>query len=63
MLSLIVGLIIAVLDIFALFDVLVSRRPFVEKLLWTIVILMLPLLGLLLYVLLGRSRGHRDSFV
>lgn len=59
MLSLIFGLLIAVLDIIALFDVLFSRRPIVEKLLWAIVIVMLPLLGLILYLLMGRSSRYR----
>lgn len=59
MLSLIFGLLVAVLDIIALFDVLFSRRPMVEKLLWAIVIVLLPLLGLILYLLLGRSSRHR----
>lgn len=58
MLSLIFGLIIAVLDVFALFDVLFGRRPVVEKVLWAIVILMLPLLGLVLYMLMGRTSRY-----
>lgn len=60
MLSLIFGLLVAVLDVIALFDVLFSRRPIVEKLLWAIVIVVLPLLGLILYLLLGRSSRHRS---
>lgn len=63
MLSLIFGLLIAVLDIVALFDVLFSQRPLVEKLLWAIVILMLPLLGLILYLLIGRSSRSDHSIV
>ncbi len=59
MASLILGILIAVLDIVALFDVLFSIRPAIEKLLWVIVILLLPVLGLLLYFLFGRSRGDR----
>lgn len=62
MLSLLFGLLIAILDIVALFEVLFSRRPAVEKLLWAIVIVMLPLLGLILYLLLGRSSRH-DSYI
>ena len=61
MLSLIFGLLIAVLDIVALFDVLFSQRTLVEKLLWAIVILMLPLLGLILYLLIGRSSRSDHS--
>ena len=63
MFSLIFGLLIAVLDFFALADVLFSRRPFVEKVLWAIVIVMLPLLGLLLYLMMGRSTRDSDSMI
>ena len=59
MLTLIGALVLAVLDVVALIEVFVSRRPFVEKVLWFLVILMLPLVGLLLYAVLGRGSGRR----
>ena len=62
MLSLIFGLLLAVLYFLAFFDVAFSRRPIVEKLLWAIVIVMLPLLGLILYLMIGRS-SRRDSYL
>ncbi|MFT5323171.1 MAG: hypothetical protein ACI8P0_001018 [Planctomycetaceae bacterium] len=63
MFSLIFAVLIAVLDLFALVDVLVSRRPFVEKVLWTVVIVMLPFVGLLLYLMMGRSPRGSDRMI
>lgn len=57
--SLVLGIVIALLDVMAIFDVLFSVRPAVEKLLWLIVIVLLPVLGLLLYVVFGRAGGDR----
>ncbi len=60
MLSILFGVLIAVLDIVAIFEVVFSRRPLVEKVLWALVIAMLPLVGLILYLLMGR-RVRDDS--
>ena len=51
----IIGLIILILDIIAIMDVLNSGRKVEEKILWVIVILALPLLGLILYYLIGKK--------
>ncbi len=51
----IIGLIIFILDIIAIIEVLGSGRPTGEKLLWVLIILFLPLVGLILYYLLGRK--------
>lgn len=62
MLSLLLTLLMAVAVFFALFDVVFSRRPLVEIVLWAVVIVMLPLLGLLLYLVMGRSTGS-DHYI
>jgi len=50
-----IGLIIFILDIIALISVLGGRGSAGHKLLWTLLILILPLIGLILYYVLGRS--------
>ena len=50
----IVGLIILVLDVLAILDVWRSNREAGSKLIWTLVIFFLPLLGLLLYYMIGK---------
>lgn len=50
----IVGLIVFILDIIAIVDVLNGSKPVVNKLLWILLILLLPMLGMVLYFLLGR---------
>ena len=49
------GLIILVLDIIAIVSVLGGRASVEHKLLWTVVILLLPVVGMILYFLMGRS--------
>nr|WP_323373163.1 PLDc N-terminal domain-containing protein [Marinicella gelatinilytica] len=51
----IIGLIILILDIIAIVEILSSGKSAGEKLLWVLVILFLPLIGLILYYLLGRK--------
>jgi hypothetical protein len=53
----IIGIIILVLDIMAIYDVLVGRRPALHKFLWILLIIIFPVLGLILYYLLGKSRS------
>jgi hypothetical protein len=50
-----VGLVILVLDIIAIVDCLKSNAETVKKLLWILLILFLPVVGMLLYFLLGRG--------
>jgi hypothetical protein len=49
-----VGLVILVLDILAIVDCLQSNQPVRHKALWIVLILLLPVVGLILYYLLGR---------
>jgi len=50
------GLVVLILDIIAIVDCLKSNTDVVKKLLWILVILLLPLLGMLLYFLLARGK-------
>ena len=52
-----VGLLIAILDIYVIYQILTSSADPGGKLLWVIVVLLLPFLGPVLYLLLGR-RGQ-----
>lgn len=49
------GIIIFVLDIVAIVSVLLGSGSVGHKLLWIVLILLLPLIGMILYYLLGRS--------
>jgi Phospholipase_D-nuclease N-terminal len=51
----IVGLIILALDIWAIVQILQRGGPTDKKILWILVILLLPVLGLILWLLLGRK--------
>lgn len=48
------GLLIFVLDIVAIVDCLKSSMDSTKKLLWVLLILVLPFLGMILYFLLGK---------
>ena len=50
------GLVVFVLDIIAIVDCLKSNADTVKKLLWILVILCLPVLGMVLFFLLGRGK-------
>ena len=52
----IIGLIILVLDIIALVDVLKSAKDAGNKALWIILILLLPVIGMVLYFLIGKKQ-------
>ena len=49
------GLVILIGDIWAIVEIAGSRRQPLHKLLWIVAILLLPLLGLLAYVVAGRA--------
>lgn len=50
-----VGTVILLLDIFAIVSVLLGHSGVIRKLLWIVVILLLPIVGMVLYFLIGRS--------
>ena len=49
------GIIILVLDIIAIIDVLKSSMDTGKKILWIVLIVLLPVIGLILYYLMGRK--------
>lgn len=49
------GLIILILDIIVLIEIFKSPMDPVKKVLWALVILCFPILGLILYYLIGRQ--------
>jgi Phospholipase_D-nuclease N-terminal len=51
----IVGLLLLVLDVYVIYMIIIGRGEPVMKLVWVIVVLLLPLLGPILYLLLGRG--------
>ena len=53
-----IGLLVLVLDIVAIVKVLGGSASIEHKLLWTILILVLPVLGMVLYFLIGLSLIH-----
>jgi hypothetical protein len=52
----IVGLLVLVLDIIALVSLLKSGADTATKILWLLLIVLLPVLGMILYFLLGPGR-------
>jgi len=52
-----IGLIILVLDILAIIEIFKSSSDTMSKLLWTLLILFFPLLGLIIYYLFGRGKA------
>lgn len=50
------ALVILVLDIVAIVDVFKSSMETGKKVLWTVLIVLLPVVGLILYFLMGRSK-------
>ena len=55
----IVGLLILVLDIYVIFLIINGSGELGMKLLWIIIVLLLPLVGPILYFLLGGGGGKR----
>lgn len=51
------GLIVVVLDIIALVKLLQSGADTGNKILWALLIIFLPILGMVLYFLMGPGRG------
>lgn len=49
------GLIVLVLDVIAIVSVLGGTASVGHKVLWVVLILLLPVLGMILYYLIGRS--------
>jgi len=52
----ILGLIILILDILAIVDCVKSDKDTGKKVLWILLILILPVIGLILYYLMGKKQ-------
>jgi len=50
------GLIVLVLDVIAIVDAVKSSLETGKKILWIVLILILPILGMILYFLLGKKK-------
>jgi len=51
-----IGLIILILDIIAIVDLFKGAQENSKKALWTILIIILPFIGMILYFLVGRGK-------
>lgn len=51
----ILGIVILVLDVLAILNLFKSAKPAGQKILWTVLILLVPVIGLVLYYLIGRK--------
>ena len=51
------GLLVLVLDVIAIVDVVKSAAPTNQKVLWVILILVLPVIGMVLYFLIGKNKS------
>jgi len=51
-----IGLIIVVLDVIAIVDLFKSAKDNANKALWLVLIIVLPLIGMILYFLIGRDK-------
>jgi Phospholipase_D-nuclease N-terminal len=52
------GLLVLILDIWAIVNVVVSSNGILSKIIWIIVILLLPVLGFILWLVLGPRRSY-----
>lgn len=50
----IIGLVVLILDIIALVDVIKSSMQPVQKLIWALVIILFPVVGMIVYFLVGK---------
>ena len=51
-----VGIVILVLDIIAIVDAVKSSLDTAKKILWIVLILVLPIIGMVLYFLIGKKK-------
>jgi hypothetical protein len=52
----IVGLIVLVMDVYAILMILQSSAKTIEKLIWALVVLVLPLIGLIIWYFAGPGK-------
>lgn len=54
----VLGLVILILDVLAIVEIFKSSKDTAHKLLWTLLILLAPALGLIVYFFFGRGGGR-----
>ena len=52
----ILGLLILILDIIAILNIIQSGMTMAMKIVWTLVVLLLPIIGMILWFLIGAKR-------
>lgn len=57
MLYTLIGVVHLVLFLIAAFEILQSGRPLVNKVIWLVAILLLPIIGLVAYYVVGRNKS------
>ncbi|KAF9347312.1 hypothetical protein BGX26_001195 [Mortierella sp. AD094] len=56
------GLIVFILDLIAIFEVLNSNRSVSSKLLWSLLIFLFPVFGIIIYFLFGNREEHNGGY-
>jgi uncharacterized membrane protein len=54
------GILVLILDIVAILSVIGGRSAIERKVLWTVLILILPVVGMILYYLIGKSSQDKN---
>ncbi|KAG0032624.1 hypothetical protein BGZ81_010437 [Podila clonocystis] len=57
-----IGLVVLILDLIAIFEVINSNRSVTAKFLWSLLIFLFPILGLVLYFLFGGREEHNSGY-
>jgi hypothetical protein len=55
----VISILLLILDIYVIFTIVTSGGDVGKKILWIILVLLLPLIGPILYFVLGRGSGSR----
>lgn len=53
----IIGLVVLVLDIVAIVDIFRSARDTGKKILWTLLVIFLPVVGMIVYFIVGKKKA------
>ena len=56
MLYTIISVLWLVLFLIAVFEILTGGKPLVQKVIWLLIVFLLPILGVILYYLIGRGK-------
>jgi uncharacterized RDD family membrane protein YckC len=56
---LIIGLIVFLLPVIAIIDIIRRYMSGIEKLVWIVIVVIIPILGSILYFLIGRNRKRQ----